>query len=133
MDSMAAAIGLSVPVLRFLLCFVATIPISLFWRFVPGRLAKHLYAAGTGALLSYLSFGFSSNLHFLVPMFLGYASMVLFRRRCGILTFFIGFGYLIGWYVICVPMFRKFASLMSKFVKVHFFFSFSLSGFSYFG
>ncbi|KAH7514016.1 hypothetical protein FEM48_Zijuj11G0043900 [Ziziphus jujuba var. spinosa] len=99
MDSMAATIGVSVPVLRFLLCFVATIPISFLWRFVPGRFAKHLYAAGTGACLSYLSFGFSSNLHFLVPMLLGYASMVLFRRRCGILTFFLGFGYLIGCHV----------------------------------
>ncbi|XP_062146331.1 lysophospholipid acyltransferase 1-like [Alnus glutinosa] len=96
MGSMAAAIGVSVPVLRFLLCFVATIPVSFLWRLVPGRLGKHMYAAGSGALLSYLSFGFSSNLHFLVPMLLGYASMVLFRSRCGIVTFFLGFGYLIG-------------------------------------
>lgn len=96
MGSMAAAIGVSVPVLRFLLCFVATIPVSFLWRLVPGRLGKHLYAAGSGALLSYLSFGFSSNLHFLVPMLLGYASMVLFRSRCGIVTFCLGFGYLIG-------------------------------------
>jgi lysophospholipid acyltransferase len=99
MGSMAAAIGVSVPVLRFLLCFVATIPVSFLWRLVPGRLGKHMYAAGSGALLSYLSFGFSSNLHFLVPMLLGYASMVLFRSRCGIVTFFLGFGYLIGWYL----------------------------------
>ncbi|TYG96979.1 hypothetical protein ES288_A10G000700v1 [Gossypium darwinii] len=41
--------------------------------------AKHLYSAFTGALLSYLSFGFSSNLHFLVPMLLGYVAMVLYR------------------------------------------------------
>ncbi|KAL5552144.1 hypothetical protein UlMin_002320 [Ulmus minor] len=99
MESMAASIGVSVPVLRFLLCFVATIPVSFFSRVVPGRHAKHLYAAGTGALLSYLSFGFSSNLHFLIPMLLGYASMVLYRRRCGIITFFLGFGYLIGCHV----------------------------------
>ena len=98
MESMAVSIGVSVPVLRFLLCFAATIPISFLWRFVPGRPTKHLYSAVSGALLSYLSFGFSSNLHFLVPMLLGYASMVLFRRRCGIITFFSGFGYLIGWY-----------------------------------
>lgn len=52
-----------------------------------------------GAFLSYLSFGFASNLHFLVPMLLGYASMLLFRSHCGILTFILGFGYLIGWYV----------------------------------
>ncbi|XP_061364210.1 lysophospholipid acyltransferase 1-like [Gastrolobium bilobum] len=99
LDSMAASIGVSVPVLRFLLCFVATIPFSFLWRFVPGRLPKHLYSAAVGAFLSYLSFGFSSNLHFLVPMLLGYASMLLFRQRCGILTFFLGFGYLIGCHV----------------------------------
>lgn len=99
MESMASSIGLSVAVFRFLLCFVATIPVSFLWRFIPGRHAKHLYAALSGAILSSLSFGFSSNLHFLVPMLLGYASMVLYRRRCGIITFFLGFGYLIGCHV----------------------------------
>ncbi|KAL0312656.1 UNVERIFIED_CONTAM: Lysophospholipid acyltransferase 1 [Sesamum radiatum] len=100
MESMASAIGVSVPVLRFLLCFIATIPVSFFHRFVPGGpTARHLYAAATGAILSYLSFGFSSNLHFLVPMLLGYASMVLYRKYCGIITFFLAFGYLIGCHV----------------------------------
>ncbi|XP_072957724.1 lysophospholipid acyltransferase 1-like [Typha angustifolia] len=99
MESMAAAIGVSVPVLRFLLCFAATIPVSFMWRLVPGTLAKHLYAGLSGAFLSYLSFGFSSNLHFFFPMAMGYASMILFRRYCGIFTFFAGFGYLIGCHV----------------------------------
>ncbi|XP_071723550.1 LOW QUALITY PROTEIN: lysophospholipid acyltransferase 1-like [Rutidosis leptorrhynchoides] len=99
MVSMAAAISVSVPVLRFLLCFVATIPVSYLWRFVPGKLGKNLYAAGSGVILSYLSFGFASNLHFLVPMLSGYASMMLFRAKCGIITFILGFGYLIGCHV----------------------------------
>ncbi|KAK4262718.1 hypothetical protein QN277_028245 [Acacia crassicarpa] len=99
MDAMAGAIGVSVPVLRFLLCFAATIPVSFLARFVPGSFLKHLYSAGTGALLSYVSFGFSSNLHFLVPMLAGYASMILCRSRCGIITFFLGFAYLIGCHV----------------------------------
>ncbi|XP_068635019.1 lysophospholipid acyltransferase 2-like isoform X1 [Aristolochia californica] len=99
MESMASAIGVSVPVLRFLLCFVATVPVSFLWRFVPGTSPKHLYSAISGALLSYLSFGFSSNLHFLVPMTFGYASMLIYRRWCGIITFFLGFGYLIGCHV----------------------------------
>ncbi|WZY97603.1 hypothetical protein YC2023_069932 [Brassica napus] len=43
MNSMAA----SVAVLRFLLCFVATIPVSFFWRIVPSRLGKHVYAAAS--------------------------------------------------------------------------------------
>ncbi|CAM8934756.1 unnamed protein product [Rhodiola kirilowii] len=96
LESLASAIGVSVPVLRFLLCFVATIPAGLLWRIVPTQLGKHIYAALSGATLSYLAFGFSANLHFLVPMLLGYASMVLIRRKCGIITFFTGFGYLIG-------------------------------------
>lgn len=99
MESMASSIGVSIPVLRFLLCFAATIPVSFLWRLVPSPPAKHIYSALSGATLSYLSFGFSSNLHFLVPMLLGYASMILYRRRCGIITFFIGFGYLIGCHV----------------------------------
>ncbi|KAL3647212.1 Lysophosphatidylcholine acyltransferase 1 [Castilleja foliolosa] len=100
MELVAFAIGVSVPVLRFLLCFVATIPVSFLHRFVPGGpIARHLYAAATGAILSYLSFGFSSNLHFLVPMVLGYASMMICRKYCGIITFFLAFGYLIGCHV----------------------------------
>ncbi|KAL8141520.1 hypothetical protein V2J09_014552 [Rumex salicifolius] len=93
MSSMAAAMGLSVPVLRFLLCFVSTIPVSFFWRFVPGTLPKHIYSAFTGAFLSYLSFGFSSNLHFLIAMSIGYLSMLVCRPRCGIITFFAAFGH----------------------------------------
>ncbi|XP_009628905.1 lysophospholipid acyltransferase 1-like [Nicotiana tomentosiformis] len=99
MESMATAIGVSVPVLRFLLCFIATIPVSFLHRFVPSATGKHLYAAVMGGVLSYLSFGFSSNLHFMVPMVLGYVSMVVSRSYCGIITFFIVFGYLIGCHV----------------------------------
>lgn len=98
MESMAAAIGVSVAVLRFLLCFVATIPVGFLWRAVPGGIPKHVYAAATGAFLSYLSFGVSSNLHFLAAMSLGYGSMLASRRWCGVFTFFAAFGYLIGWY-----------------------------------
>ncbi|KAJ0968373.1 hypothetical protein J5N97_025290 [Dioscorea zingiberensis] len=99
MESMASAIGVSVPVLRFLLCFAATIPVSFGWRFVPGARLRHLYAAISGAVLSYLSFGVSSNLHFLISMALGYTSMLLFRRYCGIITYVTAFGYLIGCHV----------------------------------
>ncbi|CAH2038080.1 unnamed protein product [Thlaspi arvense] len=99
MNSMASSIGVSVAVLRFLLCFVATIPVSFAWRIVPSGLGKHVYSASSGVLLSYLSFGFSSNLHFLVPMMIGYASMAICRPKCGIITFFLGFAYLIGCHV----------------------------------
>ncbi|KAL1345597.1 hypothetical protein AAHE18_08G129500 [Arachis hypogaea] len=96
---MAASIGVTVPVLRFLLCFAATVPLSFLWRIVPGRLPKHLYSAGIGVFLSYISFGLSSNMHFLVLIMIGYSSMLLHRPRCGILTFFLRFGYLIGCHV----------------------------------
>ncbi|XP_010255524.1 PREDICTED: lysophospholipid acyltransferase 1-like [Nelumbo nucifera] len=99
MESMASSISVSVPVLRFLLCFVATIPVSFLWRLVPGTIPKHLYSAASGAVLSYLSFGLSSNLHFLVSMLMGYTSMLVYRRRCGIISFFTGFGYLIGCHI----------------------------------
>ncbi|KAI3703434.1 hypothetical protein L1987_73507 [Smallanthus sonchifolius] len=100
MEATATAIGVSLPVLRFLLCFVATIPVGFFHRFVPaGPTGKHLYAALTGAVLSYLSFGISSNLHFLVPMLVSYVSMVVYRRRCGLITFVLAMGYLIGCHV----------------------------------
>ncbi|KAD5508327.1 hypothetical protein E3N88_16030 [Mikania micrantha] len=100
LQSMASAIGVSVPVLRFLLCFVATIPVSFFHRLVPGgATARHLYAAVTGALLSYMSFGVSSNLHFLVPMLISYGSMVVYRKRCGVISFLSAMGYLIGCHV----------------------------------
>ncbi|XAR55034.1 1-acylglycerophosphocholine O-acyltransferase [Bertholletia excelsa] len=100
MEAIAMATGLSVPVLRFLVALLSTMPAGLLWRVVPGGPAgKHLFSAASGVFLSYVSFGFSSNLHFLVTMLIGYASMALYRRRCGLITFFLGFGYLIGCHV----------------------------------
>lgn len=95
MEDLASAIGVSVPVFRFLLAFLATIPCSWLWRFVPGASLKHFYSAITGCVLSYYAFGWASNLHFLVPMAIGYGSMVLFRRRCGFITFVGAFAFLI--------------------------------------
>lgn len=100
MESIADALGVSVAVARFLLCFIATIPVSWTWRWVPGGpMGRHVYSAATGALLSYLSFGTSSNFHFVVPMTAGYASMKLCRRHCGKITYIAAFAYLIGCHV----------------------------------
>lgn len=85
------------PVLGFLICFIATIPVSFVWRFGPGALAKHISASASGAILSYLSFGLSSNFHFLIPMALRYLLMLLFLKDCGIFINCAGFGYLLGW------------------------------------
>ncbi|KAL1834855.1 hypothetical protein ACET3Z_004506 [Daucus carota] len=97
---MASMIGVSIPVLKFLLCFVATIPVSFIWRLIPGGpFGKNLYAALTGVVLSYFSFGLSSNLHFLVLMAVGYGSMVLYRQKCGLVAFVLAMAYLIGCHV----------------------------------
>ncbi|KAK1352906.1 Lysophospholipid acyltransferase 1 [Heracleum sosnowskyi] len=97
---LASMIGVSIPVVRFLLCFVATIPVSFIWRLVPGGpFGKNIYAALSGVVLSYFSFGLSSNLHFLVLMAVGYVSMVFHRQSCGLVTFFLAMGYLIGCHV----------------------------------
>jgi lysophospholipid acyltransferase len=97
MEDMAASIGVSVPVLRFLLCFAATIPTGLLWRAVPGATGRHLYAGITGAALSCVSFGATSNLLFVVPMTFGYLAMALCRRHAGLITFLGAFGFLIAW------------------------------------
>ncbi|KAM0900789.1 hypothetical protein ACQ4PT_020408 [Festuca glaucescens] len=99
MEPMAAAIGVSVPVLRFLLCFAATIPTGLLWRVVPSATGRHLYAGLSGAALSYLSFGATSNLLFVGPMAFGYLAMLLCRRRAGLVTFLGAFGFLIACHV----------------------------------
>ena len=83
-----ATIRVSVLVSRFLLCFVVMIPMSFIHRFVLSPFGKHLYAALSGAFLSYLSSKFSSNLHFLVSMLLGYLTVVLFWSYCESLCFY---------------------------------------------
>nr|GEU85230.1 lysophospholipid acyltransferase 1-like [Tanacetum cinerariifolium] len=100
MEEMALLIGVSPPICQFLICFVATIPLSFFHRYVPGgSMGKHIYAALTGAVLSYMSFGLMSNMHFLVLIIVSYASMVFCRKQCGLITFFLAMGYLIGCHV----------------------------------
>lgn len=95
MEELAAALGVSIPVLRFLLAFLATILCGWLWRFVPGARLRHVYSALTGCLLSHYAFGWDANLHFLVPMLIGYISMLLFRGHCGSITFVGAFGFLI--------------------------------------
>ncbi|KAL2634990.1 hypothetical protein R1flu_006469 [Riccia fluitans] len=99
MEAAADALGVSVPVLRFVICFALTVPVSFVWRFVEGASNRHLYSALTGAVLSYYSFGVTSNLHFAVSIILSYLSMIFFRRRCGVITFIGAFGFLITCHV----------------------------------
>lgn len=99
MEGIAAFLGVSMPVFRFLLSFLGTIPCSWLCRFVPGTSLRHLFAALSGLLLSHYAFGWQANLHFLVPMLIGYGSMILFRRCCGFITFAAAFAFLISCHV----------------------------------
>ena len=98
LEEIAAVLGVSVPVTRFLLCFVGSIPCSALARFVPAGRVRNLYAAATGIVLSYYSFGPEANLFFVLPIVVGYGSMVLARPHCGTITFLITFGFLLTWY-----------------------------------
>ncbi|KAH8975649.1 hypothetical protein BDL97_01G169500 [Sphagnum fallax] len=100
MEAVAELLGIGVPMLRFLVCFLASIPCSWLWRYVPSAAARHLYAAATGALLSYFSFGAASNVYFGILMLVSYASMLFSRRHCGIITFVIAFAFLITCHVM---------------------------------
>lgn len=97
MDEFAQVLGISVGVLRYLLCFLASIPCSWLWRYMPNATTRHLYAAVTGALLSYFSFGAISNVYFAMLMLVSYVSMLVSRRHCGSITFVLAFALLVTW------------------------------------
>jgi lysophospholipid acyltransferase len=97
MQDVAGALGIGVPVLWFLASFLASIPASWLWRFMPGVQARHLYAFLSGAVLSHCAFGASSNLYFMLPILVSYAAMVFDRRNCGVISAVFAFGYLIYW------------------------------------
>jgi lysophospholipid acyltransferase len=98
LEGVALALGVSVPVARFLLCFVGSIPCSALARAMPAGRVRNLYAAATGLVLSYYSFGSEANLFFILPIVVGYGSMLLARPHCGAVTFFVAFGFLLTWY-----------------------------------
>lgn len=97
LEGVASVLGVSVPVAKFLLCFVGSIPVSAVSRFLPAGSVRNLYAAATGMVLSYYSFGSEANLFFILPIVVGYGSMVLARRHCGFVTFVVAFGFLLTW------------------------------------
>lgn len=97
LEGFASVLGVSVPVARFLVCFVASIPCSFLSRFVPAGGFRNLFAAFTGSILSYYSFGAGANLYFCFPILVSYGSMILYRRNCGLFTFLAAFTFLITW------------------------------------
>ncbi|CAM6096515.1 unnamed protein product [Calypogeia fissa] len=101
LQPVADALGLSVPVVQFLLWFLATLPVSWGWRLVPkgATQARHWYAAVTGAVVAHYALPPGSNWLLLVPVAMSYAAMVLWRRRCGQITFVLAFGFMLGCHV----------------------------------
>lgn len=97
MEKVAGVFGIGAPVLRYLFGLLASIPCSWLRRYVPGATGRHLYAAATGALLSYCSFGATSTVYFGILMLGSYLSMLMFRRHCGIITFVHAFAILLTW------------------------------------
>ncbi|CAM6088659.1 unnamed protein product [Calypogeia fissa] len=101
LQRMADGLGLSVQVVQFLVFFLATMPVSWGWRLVPkgAPRARHWYAAVTGMVVSHLALPPGSDLLLLAPVAMSYASMLLWRRRCGEITFVFAFGFLLGCHI----------------------------------
>jgi lysophospholipid acyltransferase len=93
MQDVAGSLGIGVPMLWFLVSFMASIPASWLWRFMPGVQVRNVYAAASGAVLSQCAFGASSNAYFMLPIVVTYAAMVLNRRKCGVISAWIGNNY----------------------------------------
>lgn len=90
---------MSLPVVRFLLCFAATVPVSWAWRLLPWAWLRHAYAASTGLFLTYAAFGWQALLLCGAPIIASYSAMLLFRRRAGVITFALAFSFLVACHV----------------------------------
>ncbi|KAG0615285.1 hypothetical protein M758_5G029100 [Ceratodon purpureus] len=66
-------------------------------RWMPAGAVRSLYAAATGIVLSWYSFGPVANLFYFLPVVVGYGSMLLARQHCGAITFVAAFGFLLTW------------------------------------
>ncbi|KAK9836737.1 hypothetical protein WJX74_007100 [Apatococcus lobatus] len=90
----AASIGQTVSVLRFMLCFFASVPISIIFKQVPTAKGRHLYAAVTGFALIYYPFG-NGCVHSLGPILITYLAMLVARPYCGMIAWLVDFSYLV--------------------------------------
>lgn len=101
MHGASNVLGLSIPVVQFLVGFIATLPLCWGWRLLPkaSPTARHWYAAITGALVSHYSLPPGSDVLLLAPIVMSYASMLLWRQRCGAVTFVLAFGFLLACHV----------------------------------
>lgn len=105
-DQICTFLGVSAPVGKFLLTFLASLPLSLLFNstlfFSRNATLRHAFSGISGAVLSYIAFGFSANLHFAFCLILTYMAMIWSRKNCGSITFFGTFAFLIAchvWYI----------------------------------
>eukprot|EP00271_Cylindrocystis_brebissonii_P013834 TRINITY_DN341_c0_g1_i1.p1 TRINITY_DN341_c0_g1~~TRINITY_DN341_c0_g1_i1.p1 ORF type:complete len:490 (+),score=89.12 TRINITY_DN341_c0_g1_i1:303-1772(+) len=87
--------GISEAIGRFLLCLLATIPISLTMRIINNVTVRHLFSAASGLALSFYCFGTVANVYFAAMVSIAYIAMLMDRKRCRMLTFTGTFGLLI--------------------------------------
>ncbi|CAI5457697.1 unnamed protein product [Closterium sp. Yama58-4] len=99
-QAFADLIGTPRPAATFLLASFAFVPIAWIHRFISSPTLRHLYCTVTGLLLSAFVFGWTAYAHFFVCVLYAMVVMRLFRRNCGVLTFFGTFAYLIGCHII---------------------------------
>jgi len=93
--SLSAATGLAPTMLLFLVCFFASVPITMLMAYVPGTRTRQLYSFLTGFVLLYTAFGEGVK-HIYMPAMLSYAFMALAPTHCGLLTWATVFPYLIS-------------------------------------
>jgi len=90
--------GLPTESVLMVLFFFLALPIGYVHRYVPTATGKHLYAFGTGLGMQYACFE-KDTWNIVMPCVVVYAFMILWRRRCGLLTWIFAFSFLISRHV----------------------------------
>ncbi|GJP61509.1 hypothetical protein CLOP_g18663 [Closterium sp. NIES-67] len=98
-EDFCASLGLSVGIGKFLVCYLISIPCCFLQRLLPAGAVRHVWATLSGLVLTYIAFGYESLGHCVVACVVAYGSMLVYRRQCGVITFFTTFAYLIGCHV----------------------------------
>ncbi|CAI5465325.1 unnamed protein product [Closterium sp. Yama58-4] len=98
-EDFCVSLGLSVGIGKFLVCYLISIPCCFIQRFLPAGTVRHIWATLSGLVLTYTAFGYESLGHCVVACVVAYGSMLVYRKKCGVITFFTTFIYLIGCHV----------------------------------
>ncbi|CAI5458340.1 unnamed protein product [Closterium sp. Yama58-4] len=87
-QAFAGLIATPCPAATFLLASFAFVPIALLHTFISSPTLRHLYCTVTRLILSAFVFEWMAYAHFFVCILYSMDVMRLFRRNCGVLTFF---------------------------------------------